>query len=175
MAHSMSESTKPQLEGRALDAAVAEKVMGLKLDYEFADFLGGAPTVPALRDQYDEWGELPHYSTDILAAWEVVESLRQRGVFVDVYTSSVGFQAIAQRRKGGNVIAPQPSETAPLAICRAVLLCWKLHKSMAAAGVNAAIPARQHIWITRPAQGGAFGCVRCNRITEAPDESECPG
>lgn len=57
--------------GRELDAKVAE-AMGLKLDYEFAEMYG-EPRAPALRDQYDEWGILPFYSTDIAAAWAVVE------------------------------------------------------------------------------------------------------
>lgn len=64
--------------GRQLDALVAEKVLKFKLDYEFADIYNG-PLVPGLRDQYDEMGILPHYSTDIAAAWEVVERMRSGG------------------------------------------------------------------------------------------------
>lgn len=48
---------------RTLDIQIAERLFGYTLDCEFADTLG-APCVPALRDQYDEWGMLPHYSSD---------------------------------------------------------------------------------------------------------------
>lgn len=57
---------------RELDALIAEKVFGYTLDYEFAE-ITGAPNVKELRDQCDEWGLLPHYSTDIAAAWLIVE------------------------------------------------------------------------------------------------------
>lgn len=67
------------MNNREIDALIAEKVMNLKLDYEFADVLG-APTVPALRDQYDEWGMLPEFSTDISDAWQVYEWLESRGL-----------------------------------------------------------------------------------------------
>jgi hypothetical protein len=60
--------------GRILDAEIAQRIFGYTLDYEFADVMGG-PSVPTLRDQYDEWGLLPHYSTDIAAAWLVVEKM----------------------------------------------------------------------------------------------------
>lgn len=51
---------------RALDARVAE-AMGLVVDHEFDE-----PAVHALRDRYDEWGMLPHYSTNMSDAWIVV-------------------------------------------------------------------------------------------------------
>lgn len=59
---------------RELDALIAKKIFGYTLDYEFAETLG-APCVPALRDQHDEWGILPEYSTDMAAAWQVVERM----------------------------------------------------------------------------------------------------
>jgi len=60
--------------GRELDARIAEAVFGYTLDYEFADLhVPPAPHVKELRDQYDEWGILPAYSSDIAAAWLVVE------------------------------------------------------------------------------------------------------
>lgn len=60
--------------GRELDALVALQIFRYTLDYEFADTLG-APCVRELRDQYDEWGMLPHYSTDMADAWLVVERI----------------------------------------------------------------------------------------------------
>lgn len=66
--------------GRELDALVAEKVMGWK-------FTGGFSTDPELGS--DRWAtdsngherfyqDVPYYSTDIAAAWEVVEILSDR-------------------------------------------------------------------------------------------------
>lgn len=63
--------------GRGLDALIAEKVMGLRLDYEFSEEMG-APAVPELRDQYDEWGVLPNYSTDMACAWQVVTHMTRK-------------------------------------------------------------------------------------------------
>lgn len=62
------------MDNREIDTLIAEKVMGWKLNYEFADSMG-VPVVPHLRDQYDEWGLLPEFSTDISAAWQVVEKI----------------------------------------------------------------------------------------------------
>lgn len=59
--------------GRELDALVAEKVFGLKVDYEFDE-----PFAPALRDRYDEYGLVPHYSTSIEAAWDIIEHMRDQ-------------------------------------------------------------------------------------------------
>lgn len=69
--------------GRELDALVAEKIFGYTLDYEFADTLG-APCVPELRDQYDEWGMLPHYSTDMSDAWTILETLERQDWYARV-------------------------------------------------------------------------------------------
>ena len=56
------------------DALIAEKVMGYTLDDEFADMMfEGRPCVKQLRTQDDEWGVLPYYSTDIGAAWQLID------------------------------------------------------------------------------------------------------
>lgn len=69
--------------GRELDALIALNVMGYTLDYEFADTLG-APTVRELRDQYDEWGILPYYSSDMGDAWLVVDCLNAKLITVEI-------------------------------------------------------------------------------------------
>ena len=74
--------------GRALDALVAERVMGfiwrvskvsgrrclISPDYCPAWFVDVANGSEPLADQWDT--RLPNYSTDIAAAWQVVEKLR---------------------------------------------------------------------------------------------------
>lgn len=75
--------------GRELDALIALQVFRYTLDYEFADTLG-APCVRELRDQYDEWGMLPHYSTDIADAWLVVEKMESCGWWCQMRTPFEG-------------------------------------------------------------------------------------
>lgn len=112
--------------GRELDARIAEAVFGYTLDYEFADLhVPPAPHVKELRDQYDEWGVLPHYSSDIAAAWLVVEALRARGIWLEElsgrYEESyrAGFSWRDPAR--GMLYRQAMAATAPLAICRAAL------------------------------------------------------
>lgn len=65
--------------GRELDALVAEKVMGWnrdhekrKLSYYYGDDLYAQDLITKLTDV-----EIPSYSTDIAAAWEVVERFQE--------------------------------------------------------------------------------------------------
>lgn len=68
---------------RELDAEVAERIFGYTLDWEFSDLMpDAAPCVHELRDEYDEWGVLPNYSTDIAAAWQVIDYLRERNIWL---------------------------------------------------------------------------------------------
>jgi hypothetical protein len=102
--------------GRELDALIAEKVMGLKVDYEFDE-----PRIPSLADRYDEWGYLPNYSTSIEAAWEVVDKVyihSLRRVVSDGPDKPALWQAFVYADSYLSGIA----ETAPLAICRAALM-----------------------------------------------------
>jgi hypothetical protein len=87
--------------GRELDALVAEKVMGRDM------------TRPA---GFKHPIGMPHYSTDIAAAWEVVERLRAAGHWFDLrdirgngYWASFGQEMSAE------------GKTASLAICLAAL------------------------------------------------------
>ena len=112
------EDIKNMLAGRGLDALIAEKVMGLTVDYEFSE-----PCILSLRDKYDDWGFLPNYSTDISAAWEVVEKL----------CNETGCDVVKVCKRDPELLRGEWScnlgrgfealgDTAPLAICRAALL-----------------------------------------------------
>lgn len=111
--------------GRELDARIAERIFGYTLDYEFADLhVPPAPHVKELRDGYDEWGMLPHYSTDIADAWLVVERFRADGyrVFINEHLDATGFNAMFLSKHGVALRSlSRFAETAPLAICRAAL------------------------------------------------------
>lgn len=104
--------------GRELDALIAEKVMGWKLDYEFADYVG-APTVPSLRDQYDEWGMLPELSTDISAAWQVVEKMSKAWDFA--VNRIDGLNSVSFKPDTGGKWITEYGLTASEAICLAAL------------------------------------------------------
>lgn len=67
--------------GRALDALVAEKVMGFRRSEAWLD---ASPRHYADPEWPDYTQETPRYSTDIGAAWQVVENLADRGWKVDV-------------------------------------------------------------------------------------------
>jgi hypothetical protein len=97
--------------GRELDVLVAEKVMGwTNLRTTKAGMRRGTPA------EYPHIGhEVPPYSTDMSAAWEVVEKMREREGYAgvesnhDLWEASMGPWYVAT------------AETAPLAICRAAL------------------------------------------------------
>lgn len=122
--------------GPKLDALIAEKVMGWT-SYEShltcEDFgTRGEPLIfwnpPGMTSA---GATLPPFSTDIAAAWQVVERLIERKVLLWVHVSPAGnyrceCRQVVQsevtkswyQRRAADVIA----ETAPLAICHAALL-----------------------------------------------------
>lgn len=111
---------------RAIDALVAEHIMGLEV----------LDATACTRDGDDPWllkppafGKLPHYSSDIAAAWQVVEKLNLQG---DIDYINVGIGP--KLNKYETEIAHLPNEysmagrsilveadTAPLATCLAAL------------------------------------------------------
>ncbi len=116
--------------GRELDALIAQQIFGYTLDYEFADICDG-PIVKELHDQYDEWGILPHYSTEMGDAWEIVGEMEQRGYWCQMRTPFqappdgdghwAGFTPHGTSGWNGRPDHWTSAETLPLAICRAAL------------------------------------------------------
>ena len=122
--------------GRELDALVAERVMGLDvvMNPESAMCVGcrvsGGGAWVVIEYDYHEWGHkvvrpLP-YSTDIAAAWEVVEKLEADGIgrlelvrlgwdWNRVWRATFFSTALTEGVTG-------KADTAPLAICLAALL-----------------------------------------------------
>ena len=104
------------LSGRELDAAVAERVLGWKRgDLRCGDM----PWYPPGTGRYLGGGrmDLPEFSTDISAAWEVVEHLATPDEALTI-TYAKGTWVVAV----GSVEVSATSESAPEAICRAALL-----------------------------------------------------
>jgi hypothetical protein len=129
--------------GRELDGLIAEKLMGW---FRVEDHrINGISFGPALwhSDLGDPMNPspggfgVPFYSTDISAAWEVVEKLRQENFFLRITPTEEGYRVTARSDEGlplaidkktgdydwnskySEAYADAP--TAPLAICRAAL------------------------------------------------------
>lgn len=115
--------------GRELDALVAEKVMGQRTIWfgrEGDKSLMLARTIELneeLRERgemmfgYPGEGDVPHYSTDIEAAWEVVETLKLLGIEVKFVGSWADKPWYCRLRDD----AFEFGDTAPHAICLAAL------------------------------------------------------
>ena len=99
--------------GREMDALVAEKVMG------WADINSNAALVGGLCDDKRNWKPLPFYSTDIAAAWEVVEKIK--GNYGNCRFITEWVPKAKQWSCGGDGYDCGWGKTAPLAICRAAL------------------------------------------------------
>lgn len=131
--------------GRELDALVAERVMGLPVKWGEDPYREiGMPSKegrqPHLKGraggvEYD-WAPVPRYSTDIAAAWQVVEHLATRPPYMAVEVSNLGvpharvihsygsarFQQWEAWVESTDIPDPRPfSERCALAICLAAL------------------------------------------------------
>lgn len=136
--------------GRKLDALVAEKVMGWVwrvdcetgfrwlesrevLSVKFLQThwaLGDEKIVPGwLESDYHDWRTNPHtlppYSTDVTAAWNVLEKINNAYGITFVVTSSemTGIEAMKQLPAtfGYAIKIAIDAPTFPLAVCRAAL------------------------------------------------------
>lgn len=100
---------------REIDAMVAEKAMGLRKDRVTPDWFEYAD---------GSRGPAPEYSTDIAAAWQVVEKMRAGGTCFSCgspYKYPGIRDAPCWARFGGNMERPSPAMTVPYAICLAAL------------------------------------------------------
>lgn len=117
----MSIDLKP---GRELDALVAEKVMGWVYHPEWNKLAervyGDEPGLFYLRDR-----ELPRYSENMSAVWEVVEKLNSLGWLISIgngyYRGLGGKVAVQFKPENQNAHDIVIAETAPHAICLAAL------------------------------------------------------
>lgn len=104
--------------GRDMDKLIAEKIMaltGIRWSTSYpTDWIYSNGEYVVGKNL--GWDALPRYSTDISAAWEVVEKLRHRGLFqINVWHNDMCQVNLSN-------CDAVVSETAPLAICRAALL-----------------------------------------------------
>ena len=108
--------------GRELDALVAEKVMG------FSEVMTHTELKPGKNFMLTEEGVVLDFSferwlpsTDIAAAWEVVEKIKQPDIRVEIETPFGWPHWACRFYRGPDVLGGSGGETAPLAICRAAL------------------------------------------------------
>ncbi len=115
-----------QKELREIDAQVAEKVFGKRWRVD-RDPVGRINNYEIYEPGYvRDWHPLPHYSSVIQDAWEVVEKMREKkwGLVLGLHglfhgCNSAKFVTV----DGSNEqrISKAEGETVPLAICRAAL------------------------------------------------------
>jgi hypothetical protein len=150
------EETLAMQPGRALDVLVAERVMGHPMPTSTPEdavdlYLSGAPvhqdgwTCVFRYDEGDEPKWIPGpYSTDIAAAWQVVEAIRnmkdEKGNPVIccltiksdhnyVWDIEWSYSELSSRNDGHKTHAlPYSCEELPEAICKAALVIWRLVK-----------------------------------------------
>lgn len=117
---------EPREAGRELDALVAERVMGwmsvgLRARYGMlaADWRGHDP-LSRVGPEFE--CAVPHYSTDIAAAWQVVEKVQASGHRVCLYRQWNGqYHCVFGTAFAPNFPGERHADTAPLAICLAAL------------------------------------------------------
>jgi hypothetical protein len=110
-------------EGRALDARIAVELMGWRRrDGQHAH----AGTPPGEPDEVTR--PVPHYSTDIAAAWSVMEVMQKRGLYPRVLAIMSGRWCCEVAGIVGGARGVDAA-SAPLAICRAALLAFPAHPS----------------------------------------------
>ncbi len=114
---------------RELDARVAEKIMELKpalVEDDMTVFTRGREWLLRGDWYYEGDGfvdEVPYYSTDIAAAWKVIERLQQRGIWLCSLEGKWKnlYRVILEWRREGLQHAQVMESSAPLAICLAAL------------------------------------------------------
>lgn len=111
--------------GRALDALIAERVMGLAFANDAKTFVEIPGTAEEIAGGHlVQCAFLPPYSTDIAAAWTVVERVDNR----NSVAKQIGVQTFGLARCDDGTYAAMffnasaRADSAPLAICRAALL-----------------------------------------------------
>lgn len=120
--------------GRDLDVLVAEKVMGCKVELVKIGTVAGWDSEPhcccpgnphEFSDRDYEVVELKRYSTDIAAAWEVVEKItlgKERFSYECLWRDpNDGKWAFGSFDRDGSFFPMEKADTAPHAICLAAL------------------------------------------------------
>jgi ABA sandwich protein len=106
--------------GREMDALIAEKVMGHEVKRDVVMWREGNASLEPYSEGFTV---LAHYSTDIGAAWEVVEKIQTGELRLHEHKLLRTYYLAEFHEPGGSTFMVR-AETAPLAICRAALLFY---------------------------------------------------
>jgi hypothetical protein len=109
--------------GRELDALVAEKVMGFDLGHDalWQDVYSTPDALVETSQDRKHRRTLPNYSTDIAAAWEVVENVTSGDNEGFALTKQPGTIGASFSNLSGKAPYQSNGDTAPHAICLAAL------------------------------------------------------
>lgn len=114
--------------GRELDALVAKHVMGCKVLWGLSGLVGRYGTCgcgTTGMDMYPHGGlkgdEIVQYSTDISAAWEVVEKIEDKGFILVIRDYGNDCEARFEKWKEKTVSTFKAGASAPEVICLAAL------------------------------------------------------
>lgn len=109
--------TQQQLKpGRELDVRIATEVMGLQ-DVELRDHGMAVPDFSYLVEETGYFRDVPFYSTDIAAAWKVIEELSRKGWHIGLSTATGTGWYVTLKSDEARIV--EFSESAPHAICLA--------------------------------------------------------
>ena len=128
----------PKEAGREMDALIAEKVMGLRVEWRSGVPMWVGKDLPGSPYVLSEglYGHTIHnYSTDIRDAWKVLEKFNDLGLVVVVgskrlvetrellWYALIGMaKPIDEFDMNANILGEAEAPTAPLAVCRTALL-----------------------------------------------------
>lgn len=108
---------------RELDLIIAEKLFGLSVQY-----IGGGESTPVTAAQvlanFQHIDSIPCFSTDISAAWPIIDKFRRDGPYklvIQAYAKDKFWTIKAYHPDGYSKSCTTSAETMPLAICLAAL------------------------------------------------------
>jgi len=110
--------------GRELDTRIAIKVMGWTRVERSTTGIAYPPRPSGFDPARHAYHSVPHYSTDIAAAWLVVERMKDNGCSLQLHWEagrSRQWVADFVEESDEEFTGEQLGDTAPLAICRAAL------------------------------------------------------
>ena len=102
---------------REMDAKVAEKVMRLPVKFHTNNPNGERFYYLDMPDKHGMCPDVPHYSTDIAAAWLVVEKMLETSRIDITHEGMLWVCEVIDTEK----LAIASANTAPMAICKAAL------------------------------------------------------
>lgn len=106
---------------RKIDALVAEHTFEMTYSERWLTWWADDPSgMPGWRDGEVIWEKLPHYSTDIAAAWEVLEKMKSSVALIELTESEYAKARASFLPFSGDAVIADENEM-PLAICLAAL------------------------------------------------------